>query len=159
MNVKGKQRETVRVTGNKKGVVGEVTGFLGILDHIDEFGEAKRDNKVGKREERKRSCSSDAKSKFSGDKKCNNKKRPAGPRKVSVSVGSDNSRSEDYKSCDHKRRGGSSDSEDDISDTESESSCSKKSDKGKRGRKLAECVGRKCKKNHPKILAQTRIHT
>jgi hypothetical protein len=136
---KGKQRDTIRVTGNKKGVVGEVTGFLGILNNIDQFGEAKRDNKKGKREEKKmRSCSnSDDESKTSGKK---NNKRPAG-RKVSVSACSDDSHS-DHKSDNKRRKSGSSDS-DDCSDTGSESSCSKKSnDKGKR-RRLAKYIGRK----------------
>jgi hypothetical protein len=143
VNARGKHRGTLKVSGKNKGVVGEVTGFLGILNNIDNLGEAKRDNKKGKRiDKKKRSCSSDHKSKAS----CKNiKKRPSG-RKVSVSICSDNSHS-DHKSDHKRRRGGSSDSED-CSDTRSESHCSKKS--GGKRRRLAECVG---KKNSPKILA------
>ena len=129
----------MKFSGNKKGVVGELTGFLGILNNIDDFGESKRDNKKGKHgDKKKRSCSSDHMSKSS----CKNiKKRPAG-RKVSVSICSDDSHSH------HKRgRGGSCDSEH-FSDSGSESKCSKKS--GGKRRRLAECVG---KKNSPKILA------
>lgn len=133
----------MKVSGNHKGVVGEVTGFLGILNNIDDFGEAKRDNKKGKHDDKKkRSCSSDHKSKAS----CKNiKKRPAG-RKVSVSICTDDSHS--HHKSDHKRgRGRSSDSEH-FSDSGSESKCSKKS--GGKRRRLAECIG---KKNSPKILA------
>ena len=80
---------------NKNGVVGEVTGFLGILDNIGSFGDAKRDSKKGKREDKKmRSCSSDNKSKASC-KKSDNKRKPA-CRKVSVSKCSDDDSCSDH---------------------------------------------------------------
>lgn len=137
----------MKISGNKKGVVGEVTGFLGILNNIDSFGEGKRVNKKGKHEGKKiRSCSSDHESKAS----CKKGGKKLRTRKVSVSKCSDDSHSE--HNSDNKRRGGKSSDCENFSDSGSESSCSKKSeDKGRR-RKLVESNAHNGKKNSPKIL-------
>lgn len=100
MTEKGKARDTIRIKGAKNGITGEVTGFLGILDNIDKFGEAKS--------KRKESCKSEKKSEKSGSDKsersCSAKSgaiaKKGGPfkgrgRKVSVSLCSDKSHHSD----------------------------------------------------------------